>query len=153
VWRHVVAFPELPPAREWIFRAGIAAPTGARIEGQGVGATRYCDFTTGAFVEPITAWDEDRLLAFDITEQPPPLRELSPHGAIEAPHLAGYFRATRGEFRLEALPGDRTRLVGTTRYVVDMFPQAYWRWVADGIVEAIHQRVLAHISELSRPSR
>src|SRR5436190_1549743 len=66
VWRHVVTFPELPPPREWLFRAGVAAPLRARIEGTGVGATRYCDFTTGSFVEPITVWEENRRLGFDI---------------------------------------------------------------------------------------
>jgi hypothetical protein len=122
---------------------------GARIEGAGVGAVRYCDFTTGSFVEPVTAWEEGRLLAFDITAQPPPLKELSPYGAIEAPHLDGYFRASRGAFRLEELPGGRTRLVGTTRYTVDMFPQPYWRAAADGVVRAIHAQVLGHIRRLA----
>jgi uncharacterized membrane protein YhaH (DUF805 family) len=149
VWQHVVAFPELPPPDEWLFRLGVAAPVAARIEGVGVGAVRYCDFTTGSFVEPITAWEEGRLLAFDITEQAPPMRELSPYRAVRAPHLEGYFRATHGEFRLEPLSGGRTRLVGRTRYVVDMFPQAYWAIVADGIVEAIHVRVLEHIRALA----
>jgi hypothetical protein len=146
VWRHIVSFPELPPAREWVFRAGIAAPTGARIDGAGVGATRYCDFTTGAFVEPVVAWDEGRLLAFDITRQPAPLRERSPWGEIRAPHLDGYFRATYGEFRLAERAGGGTRLVGTTRYVVDMFPQVYWRMISDAIVESIHLRVLRSIA-------
>src|SRR6185437_12090956 len=59
VWRHVVSFPDLPPPHEWLFRAGVAAPLRARIEGTGVGATRYCDFTTGSFVEPITVWEEN----------------------------------------------------------------------------------------------
>jgi len=75
---------------------------------------------------------------------------LSPYGVIDAPHLDGHFRATHGEFRLEELPGRRTRLVGTTRYTVDMFPQAYLRWFADRIVEAIHQRVLGHVRRARR---
>jgi hypothetical protein len=150
VWGHVVTFPELPEPHEWIFRAGLAAPLGARIEGSGVGAVRYCDFTTGSFVEPITIWDEHRRLAFEITRQAPPLRELSPHGPVWAPHLDGYFRAVWGEFRLEPLPGGRTGLVGTTRYVVDMFPQAYWALFADGIVQAIHRRVLRHVAGLAQ---
>src|SRR3989440_10122282 len=53
VWRHVVTFPELPLPREWLFRAGGAAPRRARIEGTGGGATRYCAFTTGRFGRPI----------------------------------------------------------------------------------------------------
>jgi hypothetical protein len=38
VWRHVIFFPELPAPRETIFRAGVASPVGARIDGHGVGA-------------------------------------------------------------------------------------------------------------------
>jgi len=149
VWRHVVTFPDLPPPTEFLFRAGVAAPTRARIEGSGVGAVRYCDFTTGSFVEPITAWDENRLLAFDITTQAPPMTEWSPYRNVNPPHLDGYFRATHGEFRLTPLPGGRTRLEGRTAYVVDMFPQRYWTLPAGRIVAAIHERVLRHIAVLA----
>ena len=149
VWRHVVVFPELRPPTEWLFRAGVAAPTRARIEGHGIGAIRYCDFTTGSFVEPITAWQENQLLAFDITVQAPPMNEMSPYRDVHPPHLDGYFRATHGEFRLTPLPGGRTRLEGRTAYVVDMFPQVYWTVPARAIVTAIHTRVLHHIQTLA----
>jgi uncharacterized membrane protein YhaH (DUF805 family) len=149
VWRHVVTFAELPPPTELLFRAGVAAPTRARIVGTGVGATRYCDFTTGSFVEPITAWEENRLLAFDITEQAPPMTEWSPYREVNPPHLDGYFRATHGDFRLTPLPGGRTRLEGRTVYVVDMFPQRHWKLPAGRIVAAIHGRVLRHIAALA----
>jgi uncharacterized membrane protein YhaH (DUF805 family) len=149
VWRHVVAFPDLPAPDEWIFRAGVAAPLRARIEGTGVGATRYCDFTTGSFVEPITVWEENRRLGFDIIAQAPPMREWSPYREVNPPHLDGYFRATQGEFRLIALPGNRTRLEGRTRYVLDMFPQSYWTLPADRLVTAIHRRVLRHIKAVA----
>src|SRR5438093_3335699 len=149
VWRHVVRFPDLAPPTELLFRAGVAAPLRARIDGRGVGAIRYCDFTTGSFVEPITAWDENRLLAFDITKQAPPMSEWSPYRDLHPPHLDGYFRATHGEFRLTPLPGGRTRLEGRTAYVVDMFPQRYWTLPAGRIVAAIHERVLRHIAALA----
>ena len=46
VWNNVVTFSELPPADDWLFDLGIACPTCATIEGTGVGAIRYCNFTT-----------------------------------------------------------------------------------------------------------
>jgi hypothetical protein len=58
VWRQVIAFAEIPPPQELLFRAGIAYPIGAEISGSGVGATRQCIFSTGPFEEPITVWDE-----------------------------------------------------------------------------------------------
>jgi hypothetical protein len=62
VWRIVIAFPEIPPPTEALFRLGVAYPTHATIEGRGVGSLRKCHFSTGDFVEPITRWEEDRLL-------------------------------------------------------------------------------------------
>ncbi len=149
VWPNVVAFAELPPPTEWLFRIGIACPVRARIEGQGVGAVRHCEFTTGAFVEPITRWDEPSRLSFDVTEQPDPLRELSPWGAIRPPHLEHGWRSLRGEFRLVRLEDGRTRLEGSTWCQLAYAPTWYWRPQADAIVHTIHLRVLRHVKALS----
>ena len=123
----------------------------ARLEGSGVGAVRHCEFTTGAFVEPITVWDAPRRLAFDVIAQPPPLQEWSPYSRVFAPHLDGFFRTSHGEFRLVALEGGRTRLEGRTWYTLDMQPAMYWSAIADTILHAIHGRVLEHVkSEAER---
>lgn len=148
VWRSVIAFPPLDEPDELIFRLGIAYPLRATIDGEGVGAIRYCVFSTGAFVEPITAWEPNRRLAFDVTRSPPPLRELTPYD-IDPPHLDGYLRPRRGEFRLVPLPGGRTRLEGSTWYEQRLEPEGYWSIYSDGIVSAIHRRVLAHVAEES----
>ncbi|HZA52165.1 MAG TPA: DUF805 domain-containing protein [Myxococcaceae bacterium] len=145
VWQRVVAFPELSPPTEALFRAGIAYPQRATISGSGVGAIRRCEFSTGAFVEPITRWDAPRTLSFDVAEQPRPMEELSPYGRIDAPHLDGYFRSVKGEFRLVPTGGGRTRLEGSTWYELRLFPVAYWRSWADAIVHQIHLRVLRQI--------
>lgn len=154
VWRHVVTFSELPEANEWYFRAGIAYPIRARMEGSGPGAVRYCDFTTGPFVEPITVRDEPRLLAFEVTHNPRPMNELSPWGEISPPHLDGYFVSKRGQFQLEPLPNRHTRLTGTTWYQHGLYPDAYWRLWSDAIIHRIHLRVLNHIKTLAEaPTR
>ena len=149
VWEHVISFPDLPPPSEWYFRTGIACPERARIIGAGVGATRYCEFTTGTFVEPITAWEPARRLAFDVTDQPAPMFELSPYRHVAPPHLDGYLRSNRGEFLLIALPDGSTRLEGRTWYEFDMFPQTYWTLWSHLIIHRIHQRVLWHVKQLA----
>jgi hypothetical protein len=55
----------------------------------GVGAVRRCEFSTGAFVEPVQVWDEPRLLRFSVTQTPSPMEELTPYHHIETPHLNG----------------------------------------------------------------
>jgi hypothetical protein len=145
VWPHVIAFREIPPPDDWIFRAGVAYPIRAHIDGTGVGAIRYCVFSTGAFVEPITQWEPGRRLSFDVVESPATMRELSPYRDLSPPHLHGFFRAKRGEFRFVDLGGGRTRLEGSTWYQIEMAPEAYWEIFADALIHRIHQRVLDHI--------
>ena len=149
VWRHVVGFPPLPPPREALFLAGVAYPVGARIAGQGVGAVRRCEFSTGDFVEPITRWDEPRTLGFDVSAAPPPMEEWSPYARVFAPHLASGFHARRGEFRLIALPGGHTRLEGSTWYTLEIRPALYWTPWADAFVHRIHLRVLEHVRRIA----
>ena len=129
---------------DWFARLGIAYPRNAHIDGTGVGAIRYCEFSTGAFVEPITVWEPGRRLAFDVTSSPPPMREFT-FRDIHPPHLDGYLRSRRGEFRLVPLPGGRTMLEGRTWYEIDMAPEWYWRVYADWLIHRIHTRVLEHI--------
>jgi hypothetical protein len=100
-------------------------------------------------VEPITAWDEPRRLAFDVARQPEPMHETSPYQRVNAPHLIDGLVSRRGEFRLVELPGGRTRLEGSTWYQLDMAPEPYWRLYADALIGAIHDRVLAHVKQLA----
>jgi uncharacterized membrane protein YhaH (DUF805 family) len=154
VWRNVIAFPPLAPPKEWLFRAGIAYPTSGQIVGSGPGATRYCHFSTGDFVEPITVWDEDRLLAFNVSSQAPAMRELTPWNLtrwkITPAHIErNYMSSRHGQFRMVALSNNRTLLEGTTWYQNYFWPQVYWRKWSDAIVHRIHLRVLQHVKEQS----
>jgi hypothetical protein len=153
VWQNVIAFPPLPEPTEWWFRAGIAYPRYASIDGAGVGATRVCVFSTGPFVEPITHWEPGVRLAFDVTSSPAPMRELSPYSDLHPPHFDGYLRSRRGEFRLIALPNGRTRLEGSTWYELDMAPAPYWMFISDRVIHSIHGRVLAHIKRETERTR
>ena len=134
VWRSVIDFEPLPEPQEWLFQLGVAYPTQARIEGSGVGAVRYCEFSTGAFVEPITAWEEPRRLAFDVAAQPEPLRELSPYRNLHLDHLDGTLASRRGEFLLTERADGTTVLQGTTWYELSLAPEAYWSLWTDEIL-------------------
>ena len=147
VWNQVVAFAEIAPPQELLFRAGVGYPIRAEISGTRVGATRHCIFSTGAFEEPITVWDEPRLLKFTVTKNPEPLNELSPWGHLHPPHMHGYFVSQGGQFLLTELPGHRTRLEGTTWYQHTMWPATYWGWWSNYVIHRIHMRVLNHIRE------
>lgn len=152
VWKYVISFPTLPEPNELLFKLGIAYPVGATIEGHGPGALRKCQFSTGAFLEPIKIWDEPRLLAFGVQSQPPSMQERGLLKEIHPAHLTGYLKVENGQFRL--IPISRTDgrpatlLQGTTCYQNQMWPNCYWRLWTDYIIHQIHLRVLRQISTL-----
>jgi hypothetical protein len=149
VWHNVISFSQLPEPHELLFRSGIAYPIRADITGAGVGAVRHCVFSTGAFVEPVTVWDEPKLLAFSVTSTPSPMYELSPYADLHPPHLDGFMVSHKGQFLLTPLTGGRTLLEGTTWYEHNLWPSLYWRLWSDMIIHRIHLRVLNHIKNLS----
>ena len=149
VWKHVVSFSELPPPEEWYFKSGIAYPMRARIDGTGPGAVRYCEFSTGPFVEPIEVSDEPRLLRFSVAQNPAPMNEWSPFANVVPRHLHGYLVSKQGQFLLTALPNGHTLLEGTTWYQHGLYPETYWTVWSDAIIHRIHMRVLNHIKNLS----
>lgn len=149
VWKNVVTFDTIPEPDDFIFKTGIAYPQNATIKGSGTGAIRYCNFTTGSFVEPITTWDEPKLLAFSVESQPVPMKEFNPFWDIHPPHLKGYFKSYKGQFKLEKTANNVTLLEGTTWYKVDIYPQFYWKIWANSIIHKIHNRVLVHIKSES----
>lgn len=149
VWTNVITFDTIKEPENWIFKTGISYPTNATIEGTGVGAIRYCNFTTGSFVEPITTWNEPNLLQFDVKEQPIPMNEINPFWDIHPPHLDGYFRSYKGQFKLTKQNDSVTILEGTTWYKNDIYPEFYWKLWSDYIIHNIHNRVLEHIKKES----
>ena len=147
VWQQVIAFSEIAPPQEWIFRAGIAYPIRAEIVGRGPGAERHCVFSTGSFIEPIQVWDEARRLKFSVTSNPAPMQEWTPYSHLEPAHLHGFLISKGGQFLLRPLPNGGTRLEGTTWYMHSLWPADYWRLWSDAIIHRIHMRVLEHIRD------
>ncbi len=144
VWDEVVSS-SLPPPDEFIFKTGIAYPIRAEIDGEGVGAVRYCVFSTGRFVEPIEVWDEPNFLQFSVTHSPPPMKELSIYSQIHPPHLEGFLKSRKGQFKLIEIGKNKTLVQGTTWYENKMWPETYWKFWSDYIIHKIHMRVLSHI--------
>jgi hypothetical protein len=152
VWKNLIQFSPLDPPKELIFKTGIAYPLNAKIEGKGVGAIRNCNFSTGSFIEPITVWDEPKLLAFDVLDQPEPMKEISPY-EIHPNHLHGFFVSKHGQFKLTVLPNGHTLLEGTTWYNNNIKPNLYWIVWSNYIIHMIHERVLVHIKSESEACR
>jgi hypothetical protein len=149
VWKNVVSFEDMPTPDQWIFSLGVAHPIRAEIEGTGVGATRYCVFSTGKAVEPVRTWEENRLLEVDVTVTPPSMEELSFYTNLHPAHLEGYLTSARARFELVPLANGKTRLIGTSWYRNRMSPAFYWNLWSDQAIRAVQVSVLTHIKGLS----
>jgi hypothetical protein len=146
VWPLVTDLDDMPPPEDWAFRvAGIAYPVRARMHGEGLGARRTCELSTGAVEETVDMWRPGQVLGFTIDSQPDPMRERTLYDTVRQPHLDGYVRNVRGELQLEAMSGGRTRLTGKSWYTVRLSPEAYWRLWSDLFIRKIHLRVLGAI--------
>src|SRR5262249_11910137 len=127
------------------FRLGVAYPRGGEIIGEGVGALRRGEFSTGIAFERVTEWVPERKLAFTVISDVPAMRELSPYRHVHAPHVVGYFRTTYTSFEIVPRADGRSDIVERTSHELRLEPIFYWLPMARWIVHENNARVLAHI--------
>jgi uncharacterized membrane protein YhaH (DUF805 family) len=152
VWASLVRMRPIdePPALP--FRLGIAYPLGGEIVGEGVGAIRHGEFSTGTALERVTEWVPNRKLAFVVVNDVPAMRELSPYDHVHAPHVVGYFRTTQTSFELAPRPDGRTEIIERTSHELKLDPVPYWLPMARWVVHANNARVLRHIRQQAEQS-
>lgn len=144
IWPNVIAFPEIDAdgvgSDHWTFRLGYPQPVRCDLDGEGVGAMRYCVFEDDRIEEPvfderITVWAPGEELSFSCADQP---SRLDP-----------YLTVTDGQFLFVDLGDGRTKIVGTTWYTLRCAPYGYFDWWCERILHGIHTRVLEHVKARS----
>lgn len=143
VWKHVVAFPPIATAPDyWLNKVGLPSPVATTCGGPFVGADRRCIFSGGlVFKETVSELIPERLLTFDIVEQP------------SDPELLGHLTLHRGQFELVDNGDDTTTLIGRSWYTLHMRPLWYFDWWTRDVTSHVHLRVMEHIKNLSENSR
>ena len=134
---------ETPPALP--FRLGVAHPIRGDVIGEGIGALRHGEFSTGIAIERVTEWEPNRKLAFVVEQDVPSMRELSPYHHVHAPHAVGYFRTSLTSFDLTPRPDGGTDIVERTTHQLRLEPVLYWLPMARWIVRMNNERVLSHV--------
>jgi hypothetical protein len=149
VWKAVLHMDSIDEPRALPFRLGIAYPMRGEVRGEGVGAVRHGQFSTGTAVERITEWVPQRKIAFVVVTDVPSIHELSPYEYVHAPHAVGYFTTSLTSFELVPQPGGRTEVVERTSHQLRLEPILYWLPMARWIVHANNARILTHIKRQS----
>jgi uncharacterized membrane protein YhaH (DUF805 family) len=145
VWRSILSTDPVEGPLALPFRLGVAYPLRGEVHGEGIGAVRYGEFSTGTAIERMTEWVPNRKLAFVVVRDIPGMRELSPYEHVHAPHVIGYFRTISTSFELVPRSDGGTDIVERTAHEVRLDPVPYWLPMAQWIVRQNNARVLAHI--------
>jgi uncharacterized membrane protein YhaH (DUF805 family) len=154
VWASILSTHPIEGPLALPFRLGVAYPLRGEVRGEGVGAERLGEFSTGTAIERVTEWVPNRKLAFVVVRDIPGMRELSPYEHVHAPHVIGYFRTTYTSFELIPRADGGTYIVERTSHELRIDPVPYWLPMARWIVRQNNARVLEHIqSQAERRAR
>ncbi|GAA0614287.1 SRPBCC family protein [Paenochrobactrum glaciei] len=126
---------------------GVPKPEDARITGTGVGAVRHLKWGKGIkFEEVITEWQENRYLRWNFH-----FSETSIPKAVEA-HISvnsDYLGLDYGEYLLDPIDENRTRLTLKTQYRIATPINIYCDWWGQIFLNDFHTIVLNVIKERS----
>jgi uncharacterized membrane protein YhaH (DUF805 family) len=145
VWQSIVHMDSIDEPLALPFRLGVAYPLRGELLGEGVGAMRRGEFSTGTALERVTEWVPNRKIAFVVLTGVPAMRELSPYRHVHAPHVVGYFNSKLTSFELIPRSDGGTDIIERTSHELRLEPVLYWLPLARWIVHVNNARVLAHI--------
>lgn len=145
VWQALVSGEPIGLPPNLVGQVGLAYPVRGRLAGEGVGAERIGEFSTGFARERVTDWAPGRRLAFTVLTQPPSMEEMSPYRRVHAPHVSGYFDTEWTSFDLAELPGGGTRLTARAAHVLRIEPALYWEPIARWAIRRNVGRVLEDV--------
>lgn len=147
VWGALTSSDPIASPPGLVARAGFAFPIRGRLIGEGIGALRLGEFSTGTARERITEWAPGSRLTFKVVSQPPAMEEMSPYRRVHAPHVSGYFETAETSFELDALPGGGTRLTARASHTLRMDPVLYWEPMARWAIRQNVERVLLDLKQ------
>lgn len=157
VWRHARGVREVRPGEgKWNISQdliGLPRPIGARLTGEGPGATRHVAWQEGIrFKEVVTDWQPEKRIwwdfRFDATDMDAWAMQ-DRHLLPDSPH----YRITDGGYVMEPLGEGRTLLTLTTRYWVQTPVNWYAHLWGEFFIGDVSGNVLAVIRQRSEQSQ
>jgi putative flippase GtrA len=149
VWQTLINDDKIDIKPSLVGSFGLAYPIKGRFKGEGVGAERIGEFSTGFARERVTEWVPQHSLAFAVVSQPPAMEEMSPYRKVHSPHVQGYFTTGETHFELALLPNGATRLSITASHELRIDPALYWEPIARWAIHNNTWRVLDSIRNRS----
>lgn len=142
VWRNIERVPairheELPSS--WAHAIGFPDPIEATLSHPGVGGVRNASFAGNlVFIETIDVWEPSQRLGFTIVADRVPATTLDEHVRIGGE----YFDVLRGEYRLEPVARDVTRLHLSSQHRLSTDFNWYAHLWTDAVMSDLQKRIL-----------
>lgn len=130
VWNQLKTFDRIEGTKGLLMRIGLPVPVSCSMSGEGVGATRTCDFEQGHIAERVTEWNPPSSMELEITEFDVPGR----------PWLS--FQDASYELTTE---NGKTVVTRKTTIVSRLSPAWYWRPLEKIGVETEHEYLFEEI--------
>jgi hypothetical protein len=144
VWKNIERVRPIAPAelpRTWAHAIGFPRPVEATLSFEGEGGVRHASFEHGlVFIETVTQWNPDHLLAFSIKADTEhiPRTTLDEHVTIGGP----YFDVLDGEYRIEPLPTGEVLLHLSSRERLSTDFNGYAGLWSDAVMKALQESIL-----------
>lgn len=144
VWQNIERVKPIRPTEmkdTWAQRIGFPRPIEATLSYEGVGGVRHASFERGLlFLETITTWEPQRVLAFSIRADAAhiPSTTLDEHVTIGG----RYFDVLDGEYRLEVVAGGATLLHLTSRQRLSTDFNVYAGLWTDAVMRTLQESIL-----------
>jgi hypothetical protein len=144
VWRNIERVAAIRPDElpsSWAHAIGFPDPIEATLSHEGVGGVRKASFMGNlVFIETVDAWEPGQRLGFTIaadTDKIPPTT-LDEHVRIGGP----YFEVLRGEYRLEPVSKNVTRLHLSSQHRLSTDFNRYAHLWTDAVMSDLQKRIL-----------
>jgi hypothetical protein len=144
VWRNIERVAAIRPDElpsSWAHAIGFPDPIEATLSHEGVGGVRNASFMGNlVFIETVDVWEPGQRLGFTIaadTDKIPPTT-LDEHVRIGGP----YFEVLRGEYRLEPVSKDVTRLHLSSQHRLSTDFNWYAHLWTDAVMSDLQKRIL-----------
>lgn len=147
VWRNIERVSAIRPDQlphSWAHAIGFPDPIEATLSHEGVGGVRNASFARNLiFLETIDVWELNQRLGFTIKADKVPSTTLDEHVTIGGP----YFDVLRGEYRLERLSKNVTRLHLSSQHRLSTDFNWYAHLWTDAIMSDLQARILAVVQK------
>ena len=144
VWSNIERVRPIAPAElrpTWAHLIGFPRPVEATLSYEGIGGVRHASFEHGLlFVETVTQWQPDRILAFSIRAD---TADIPPTTLDEHVTIGGrYFDVLNGEYRLEDVGGGDILLHLSSEERLSTDFNGYAGFWSDAVMRSLQNSIL-----------